>query len=180
MKGIYLASFTALHPEYDIVYQDINGTRDIDGDMMDIIRSKELGNYDFIIATPPCNWWSRANYRRNVSEYALKTKHLLIDTIRELSTCGIPFIVENVRNDKQFKLHGLYDYPLYVYKIGRHTYWSNIELDLSDIHQTAKTEIVDGKKRWLSSQHLPRNKRQGGDEVHQVIDRFIETVIKGE
>lgn len=52
MKGIYLASFTALHPNYDIIYQDINGKRDLGGDMMDIIRSKELGNYDFIIATP--------------------------------------------------------------------------------------------------------------------------------
>lgn len=31
MKGIYLASFMAEHPNYDIVYQDINGKRDIGG-----------------------------------------------------------------------------------------------------------------------------------------------------
>ena len=74
MKGIYLASYKANHPNHDIVYQDINGERDIDGDMMEI----DLTPYDFIIATPPCNWWSRANYRRNTSLYALTTKHLLI------------------------------------------------------------------------------------------------------
>lgn len=47
MKGIYLASFTASHPGYEIIYQDINGERDLPGDMMDI----DLTPYDFIIAT---------------------------------------------------------------------------------------------------------------------------------
>ena len=94
MKGIYLASFKAYHPNYDLAYQDINGKRDIGGDMMDI----DLTPYDFIIATPPCNWYSKANYRRNVSEYALKTKHLLPDIIAKLYQLGKPFIVENVQN----------------------------------------------------------------------------------
>lgn len=31
MKGIYLASYEALHPNYDIVYQDINNKRDLGG-----------------------------------------------------------------------------------------------------------------------------------------------------
>ena len=75
MRGIYLAAYKAMHPNHDIVYQDINGKRDIGGDMMEV----DLTPYDFIIATPPCNWWSRANWRRDSSEYSLKTKHLLID-----------------------------------------------------------------------------------------------------
>lgn len=178
MKGIYLAAYKAYHPNYDIVYQDILGNRDIGGDMMDIILSKDLGNYDFIIATPPCNYWSRANYRRETSEYAQKTKHLLIDTIKELVTCGIPFIIENVRNDKMFKKYGLFDYPCYIYKVGRHTYWSNILFYTGDIDQIPLTDYKDGKKRWLSSQNLPRSKRQGGEEVHQVIERFLETLRK--
>lgn len=178
-KGIYLASYKAYHPNHNIIYQDINGERDIGGDMLDIINSKELGNYDYIIATPPCNWWSRANWRRDSSEYAIKTKHLLIDTLKELSCCGIPFIIENVRNDKQFKAHGLYDYPgINVYKIGRHTYWTNVEFKCDDIIQKPKVEIRNGKRIWLSSQHLPRNKRQGGEEVHQVIERWLEGVDK--
>lgn len=176
MKGIYLGAYLANHPGHDIVYQDINGQRDLPGDMMDIINSEDLGKYDFIICTPPCNWWSRANYRRNKSEYALKTKHLLIDSIRELSTCGIPFIVENVRNDKLFKQYGLFDYPLYVYKIGRHTYWSNVEFKFDDIIQIPRTDYKNGKKRYLSSQNLPREKRQGTQEVHQVIERWLETI----
>ena len=36
MKGIYLASYRALHKGHDIVYQDINGLRDVAGDMLDI------------------------------------------------------------------------------------------------------------------------------------------------
>ena len=74
MKGIYLAAFRARHPNYNIIYQDINPRCkcDLVGDMLDV----NLTEYDFIIATPPCNYWSRANYRREVSEYSRKTKHL--------------------------------------------------------------------------------------------------------
>lgn len=99
MKGIYLAAFKANHPNYDIVYQDILGNRDIGGDMMEV----DLSPYDFIIATPPCNWWSRANYRRNTSPYALQTKHLLPDILRKLCQQDKPWIVENVK--KQIKIY---------------------------------------------------------------------------
>ena len=173
MKGIYLASYKANHPNYEIVYQDINGKRDIGGEMMDV----DLSQYDYIIATPPCNWWSRANYRRDKSPYALQTKHLLIDIINKLTSQEKPFIVENVKNDKQFSIHGLMDIPnIHVYKIGRHTYWSNIYFDTSSIIQKPLVEIRNGKRIWLSSQQLPRNKRQGGKEVHEVIERFLEVI----
>ena len=95
MKGIYLAAFKPLHPNYEMDYQDINGKRDIGGDMMEV----DLTPYDFIIATPPCNWWSRANYRRNRSPYALQTKHLLPDIIKKLCEQDKPFIVENVKTN---------------------------------------------------------------------------------
>lgn len=173
MKEIYLASFTAYHPGYDIVYQDINGLRDIGGDMMDV----DLSPYDYIIATPPCNYWSRANYRRETSVYAQQTKHLLPGILKKLITMNKPFIVENVRNDRMFKQYHLFDYlSVYVYRIGRHTYWTNVKLDVSNIVQIPKVDFKNGKRRWLSSQHLPRNKRQGGEEVHQVIDRFLQTI----
>ena len=90
MKGIYLAAFRADHPNYNIVYQDINGKRDIPGDMMDI----DLSSYDFIIATPPCNYWSKANYRRDISHYSLITKHLLPSILKKLCYQDKPFIFE--------------------------------------------------------------------------------------
>lgn len=31
MKVIYLGAYEALHPDFDVVYQDINGKRDIGG-----------------------------------------------------------------------------------------------------------------------------------------------------
>ena len=172
MRGIYLASFRANHPGHDIIYQDINGTRDIGGDMMDV----DLSEYDYIIATPPCNYWSRANYRRDQSKYALETKHLLLNIIRKLFYLNKPFIVENVRNDKMFSAYGLFTYDLYVYRIGRHTYWTNIPFKHDDIIQVAKTDVVNGRKRWLSSQNLGKEQRQGGQEVHEVIERFIQTI----
>ena len=36
MKGIYLAAGKAEHSNYNIVYQDITGDRDIGGDMMEV------------------------------------------------------------------------------------------------------------------------------------------------
>lgn len=172
MKGIYLASYKANHPSHNIIYQDINGERDIDGDMMDI----DLTPYDYIIATPPCNWWSRANYRRNESKYALETKHLLIDILDKLIKLNKPFIVENVRNDRRFNEYGLLNLPCYIYKVGRHTYWTNMLLSVSNIIQKAKTEIRNGKKKYLSSQDISRKNRQGGDEVHEIIEIFINTI----
>lgn len=56
MKGIYLGACTANHPNYNIDYQDKYIIRDIGGDMMEI----DLSPYDYIIATPPCNFYSRA------------------------------------------------------------------------------------------------------------------------
>lgn len=83
MKVIYLGAYEALHPEFDIVYQDINGKRDLDGDMLDI----DLTNYDFIIATPPCNFWSIARGNR-CSQYSLDTKHLLPEIIKNVAKQG--------------------------------------------------------------------------------------------
>lgn len=172
MKGIYLASFRANHPSHNLTYQDINGERDIDGDMMEI----DLSPYDYIIATPPCNYWSRANYRRETSDYALKTKHLLLDILSKLVNQDKPFIVENVRNYKMFKKYGLFELPCFVYFIGRHTYWSNILMSFDDVKQYAKTEIRNGKKMYLSSQNISRSKRQGGEEVHEVIEKWLDYI----
>ena len=80
---------------------------------------------------------------------------------------------------KKFNEYQLFQIDgIYYYKIGRHTYWTNVALDLRDIVQKAKVEYKDGKKRYMSSQTLARSKRQGGEEVHEVIERFIETLEK--
>lgn len=131
MKGIYLASFKANHPKYNILYQDINGKRDLGGDMMDV----DLTEFDFIIATPPCNYWSRANWRRESSQYAQKTKHLLPCILAKLAYQDKPFIVENVCNNKRFSKEGFYYLPCFVYVIGGHTYWTNVLLPLDGIEQ---------------------------------------------
>ena len=172
MKGIYLAAYKAEHPNHDIVYQDINGKRDIGGDMLEV----DLTPYDYIIATPPCNWWSRANYRRDRSEYALKTKHLLPGILKKLCNQNKPFIVENVKNKLRFTEHGLFNFKCHVYFHGRHTYWTNVELHLDDIPQQNDFEYGG---YWVKDiQHLQSRDRQGGKNVHLVIERFIETVEK--
>ena len=168
MKGIYLAAYLANHPGYDIDYQDILGNRDIGGDMMDV----DLSNYDYVIATPPCNYYSRANYRRDVSEYALKTKHLLPGILKKLIALGKPFIVENVRNKRLFSQLGLFDLPCHIYFIGRHTYWTNILLfyDLPQKQDFIQHGIYIGGRSGISS-------REGGDNVHIVIETWLATVV---
>lgn len=160
MIGIYLGAYKAAHPNYNIVYQDINGKRDLGGDMMDI----DLTKFDYIIATPPCNYWSRSNYRRNQSNYSLTTKHLLPDILKKLCAQDKPFIVENVRSGRMFSEIGLFELPCFVYFIGRHTYWTNI-LMVVDIDQ------VDDRVNWISSLN-----RQGGKNVHDVIEMFLHTI----
>ena len=158
MKGIYLASFKALHENYDIDYQDINGKRDISGDMLDI----NLNKYDYVIATPPCNYYSRANYRRDISEYSQKTKHLLPEIIDKLSKIGKPYIIENVINYPLMK--EFYDKD-FVYQIGRHTYWTNIPFNGTLIKQIPDKIHIKSK-----------NNRQGGINVHNVIEYWLKVL----
>ena len=160
MIGIYLASYKASHPNYNIKYQDINGLRDIGGDMLEI----NLEPYDFIIATPPCNYYSRGNYRRDKSEYSLKTKHLLPSILRKLCYQEKPFIVENVRNYKKYKELGLFNLPCFIYFIGRHTYRTNIMI-MQDIEQELE-----------NIQHITQKNREGGQNVHYVIEEWLKNI----
>ena len=174
MKIIYLASFKANHPKWDVTYQDINGKRDIAGDMMDI----DLTPYDVIIATPPCNYYSRGNYRRETSEYAQKTKHLLPGILDKLVKMNKPFIVENVRGWVLEKNH-MYNYPVFIYEHGRHTYWTNIPFNPSMIYQEMDLDnrvVQSGKYKGKISNFAPRSKRQGGQNVHNVIEYWLEVV----
>ena len=142
-KIVYLASGNAIVPGYNIDYNDLYIQRDISGDMLEV----DLVNYDVIIATPPCNYWSRANYRRKYSFYSLMTFHLLPCILMKLYALNKPFIVENVRNSRMFKENGLFDFPgIYVYIVGRHTYWSNVKFDVSDIVQKPLIDIRMAKK----------------------------------
>ena len=117
-KGIYLAACKARHDAHNIVYQDIEQERyncDLGGDMLEV----DLTPYDYIIASPPCNYYSRANYRRETSEYSQKTKHLLPGILEKLGKQQKPFIVENVRSPRLMQQQGVFDisnkYNIYIY-----------------------------------------------------------------
>lgn len=170
MKGIYLAAFTANHKNYsDIVYQDINGERDIGGDMMNI----DLSPYDFIIATPPCNFWSFARGNR-CSQYSLDTKHLLPDIIDKLVSLNKPFIVENVKNPKRFKENGILPrYDCYVIIIGRHIYFTNVCFPTYGIKQ--RQDFTFGGYT-IKYEDMDNCDVQGGYNVYQVIEKFLETI----
>ncbi len=164
MRGIYLASYRALHENYNIDYQDINDKRDIGGCMLEI----DLNDYDYIIATPPCNYYSRANYRRDTSEYSQKTKHLLPDIIKKLESIGKPFIVENVIN-KVLMRDIIDSFSGYYYEHGRHSYFTNIKLDLKDIPQEKE-----------NIRNRARVDRQGGINVFRVIECWLSIIHEKE
>lgn len=165
MKGIYLCAFRAYHPGRDIVYQDLIEPRDIGGDGLDV----DLSPYDYIIATPPCNWWSKANYRRNRSIYAMRTAHLLPCLLIKLTKSGKPFIVENVKNlDRMGKL-GIFELcdelGIIYHVIGRHTYFSNYPW-LPKISNQPPSYVT----------RKSQANREGGEEVREVIDDWIRQV----
>ena len=167
MKCIYLCACRAYHPNYDVDYNDIVPGYHINivGDMLQV----DLTAYDVLIATPPCNYYSRANWRREISDYALSTKLLLLCIIKKFNDSGKPFIVENVRNYNMFKKCGIIDYcnknGVLVYEYCRHTYFTNLFLNLNGIHQ-----IKDNIQYKSDSKNIYR---QGGYNVHQVIEYFL-------
>lgn len=157
MVGIYLFSCIAIHKNFDIVYQDINGQRDIGGDAFDV----DLTKYDFIIATPPCNYYSKINRKRDESEYALKTKDYLPRIIEILLKLGKPFIVENVLNESLIPHQ--FDYDCFVYKVANHTYWTNVQLPRIYDLPYIKTKKTEDNTLF----------RQGGFNVHLVVEYFL-------
>lgn len=173
MKGIYLFANRARHLNHDIVYNDIEERYkcDITANALSI----PLDEYDFIIATPPCNWWSKANYRRNESDYALATKHLLPETIKTLAKQSKPFIIENVRNKPLMTEEGIFDLieknNLFSQFVGRHLYISNVWCNLEC------PQIQDSKANgiWINGDGY----RQGGTNVHRVIEKWIDYIENG-
>src|SRR5690554_2471693 len=165
MKVLYLASGNDKLDYDNIIYQDKFIKRDIGGCML----KTDLNNFDIIVASPPCNYWSRANYRRETSKYSQETKHLLPVIINKLIANGKPFIVENVRNKPLFEKNGLIDIKgLNVYYLGRHTYWSNI--DINDILKKVELPINE------NIQNIAGKNRQGGKDITQLFNLFIKKI----
>ena len=177
MKGIYLGACRAYHKDYDIDYNDIVSGYHINivCDMMQV----DLLKYDYIIASPPCNYYSRANYRRDESSYALNTKHLLPDILIKCAECGKPFIVENVRSPRLFKMVGIDDicnkYGIIKYYVGRHTYFTNLLINLSCKQELDFHNYLYAKKMGIKTER--QEYRQGGDNVHRVIEIFLKYVV---
>ena len=167
MIGIYLAANKARH-NHNIIYQDIDPKYhcDLQGDMLEIDVSK----YDYVIATPPCNWWSKANPYYWFSEYALKTRHLLPLTLIKLAKNKKPFIVECVKNIKRYRENHIFRicdrYEINWYVVGRHIYFTNVLVDLTCEQQQ---DFRYGGIRVNKDGY-----NQGGENVHRVIEKFIQ------
>ena len=168
MKILYLAAgHGQINSKHDVVYQDLIVKRDIGGDMLDV----DLNGYDLIIATPPCNYYSRANYRRKTSKYSNDTKHLLPEIISKLESIDVPVIIENVLNKKRMSSI-LEKTSLFYNECGRHCYFTNRLVDFSSIPQ--KYDFEYGSK---SVQKCSKKARQGGKNVQLVFEHYIEACL---
>lgn len=165
MKIIYLAAGRAVLKHKNVVYNDYIEKRDLQCDMMLV----NLDDYDILIATPPCNYYSYARGNNPPSEYAKKTKHLLPDIIDKFIKTGKPFIVENVRNEPLFKKLGLYNKNCLIYKHGRHTYWTNVFVNFQSITQEHEFKRVPGYGCIRLKSYV-----QGGKNVNDCLDYFVE------
>lgn len=163
MNIIYLACGHGIIEHPNITYQDKYIQRDIMGDMLEI----DLSKYDIIVASPPCNYYSKAlSYRnRESSKYSNETAHLLPSIIDKLKNGDKPFIVENVINKKRMK-NIIQNFNGFYYEHGRHSYFTNVLIDLSAIPQ--QNDNIQNRSKL---------QRQGGENVNRVFKWFIEYVI---
>lgn len=160
MRGVYLCSRLHRIPGCDIDYNDIVDYPGIDlcCDALDV----DLSKYDFIIATPPCNYYSKANYRRDISDVAQSTKHLLPLILDKCIKAGKPFIVENVLNKNL--LPRLAD--VYWFQFNYHIFYTN-ELLLAFNYLPLERQNKENKTR---------SKRDGNKCVDMVIKDFLWTI----
>ena len=161
---VYLACGLAKLNYSNVVYNDYIIERDMFCDMLEV----DLSQFDILIATPPCNYFSKARGNKAPSNYAISTKHLLPDIIDKFIDTGKLFIVENVRNFPLFKKLGLFDKNCFIYTHGRHTYWTNVMINFSHIKQTY--DFSYGDKKLIKYV-------QGGQNVNSVLDFFVEYVL---
>lgn len=153
-------------PGTSVTYQDKIIKRDLSGCMLEI----DLSSYDVIIATPPCNYWSRAhgkNINREKSEISQATKHLLPDILDKLSKQTKPYIVENVIN-KNLMRDIINNFNGFYYEIGRHSYFTNIAFNGKYIKQT--TDFSSGGT-YIGK----KGQRQGGENVKNVLEYWLKT-----
>lgn len=120
-------------------------------------------SFDAFLFTPPCNYYSRANWRRETSKVALETKDLLPLCLNFAVLCGKPFIVENVQNSTLLKDL----FPTYQFTLGGHTFWSNV-LKADDF-----VGVVPPKQ---NKQNVNREKRDDNWIVDYVLTKFTEKV----
>lgn len=162
-KVIYLASGKAKLKYKNVIYNDLYEPADLNCDMLEV----DLKSYDVILASPPCNFYSKARGNLPPSKYAESTKHLLPDILKKCISLDKPFIIENVRNKPLFKKLGYFNFPCFVYFLGRHTYWTNIMINFSNIPQSYDFSYGGVKLR----QYV-----QGGENVNSVFEYFLEVV----
>lgn len=158
-KGVYLASKQHRLEGYNIDYNDIENYEGITikGDMLEV----DLDKYDYIIATPPCNYYSRANYRRETSKIAQETKHLLPKILEKLQKYNKPFIVENVCNSTLLPKTALYEFDF-----GQHHFYTNVFMLIYDKSYAEKQNKVK----------MAYGKRDNNKNVDIIIKLFLETI----
>lgn len=166
IKVLYLAAGEGVInvPGVQVTYNDIKVERDLVCDMLDV----DLTNYDILLASPPCNYYSRANYRRDTSVYSLATRYLLPCIIYKFSLSGKPFIVENVINKTLMKtiINSLPQGVTYN-EAGRHCYFTNIDFDFKSLVIPMDIKVSNVCSR----------KRQGSGGVNFVFEKVIESIM---
>ena len=171
-KVVYLAAGEAVIevPGCTIVYNDLYLNRDLKCNMLDV----NLSEFDVVLASPPCNFYSRANYRRHISSYSLLTKNLLPCILSDLIVLGRPFIVENVINkklmsscDSLLKMVISGEVPgVFYYEFGRHCYFTNVDMSGCSF-KFASSNVANVCSR----------KRQGSGGVNVVFSNFLNKVV---
>lgn len=137
---------------------------DFECDCLDV----DLTPFDILIATPPCNYWSKANYRRNRSAVALATKHLLPTLLQKFEATGKPFIIENVDNinlmEREFQAT-----KHYWFRHCHHVYFTNRMSCLFD----------KGPLTFLKYK-MSQGHRDGNPSVDYVLNTWLRSVLEQE
>lgn len=160
LKVLYLAAGYGVVDFPGVVYQDKFVKRDIGGDMLEI----DFNGFDVILASPPCNFYSKAVSFQRLSNYSLETKHLLPGILEKLEKSDKKYIVENVINKKRMKdiiLHSSSHY----FEYGRHSYFTNVPFNCSNF-QFSKCNI----------NNISSFSRQGAGGVNDIFKYFLQVV----